>query len=273
MYEALPPSTDPSAFSAALQSQGDRGFRFLTPLAAIDGTVIENASVFVKYADVGYAYELKAETADSAAFLAQANEAGARGFRWVGPLSVNGTGFFLYRKESNSSAAYSYRADPMPASKADYLAQANALGAQGYYNTAPFMQFGAEARSVFEKDTAGNATYGYELGEFASSEAEAMAQLDEKGSRGFRFRGPASFPDGGAQTYVKDLSQAATFSYEALDLQPTMAAQITQANTQGARNFGLVGPIGLGSASKMLYYKPTNCTGTVVCVPTGPFGP
>lgn len=273
MYEALPPSADLGAFIATLQSQGARGFRFLTPLGATDGTVTESASVFVKYADASYTYEVKAETADSAAFLAQANEAGARGFRWVGPLSVNGTAFFLYRKESDSNATYSYRADPMPGSKAEYLAQANALGTQGYYNTAAFFQFGAEDRSVFEKDTTGNATYGYELGEFTNGEAEGMAQFNEKGSRGFRFRGPASFTDGGAQTYVKDLSQSATFSYEALDTQPTMAALITQANAQGARNFGFLGPLSVGSTSKIFYYKPTNCAGAVVCVPTGPFGP
>lgn len=276
LYEALAPSVDLATFEATLQSQGARGFRFWSPLSSFDGTTTESALVFVKSIDVTYTYELKPATASAAALIAEANEAGGRGFRWVGPISINGTSYGIYRKESGTNAAYTYRSAPMPASKADYLSQGNAQGAEGYYNSAPFFQAGGDSLAVFEKNTASNATYAYELGEPVNSEAEGMAQFNEKGSRGFRFRGPASFPaDGLAQMFVKDLSQSVTFAYETQAPQGTMAATIAQANELGARNFGVLGPLGTGNGteSRNFYFKPLDCTGPVMCAPTGPFGP
>ncbi|WP_280813710.1 hypothetical protein [Variovorax sp. TBS-050B] len=273
MYEQLPFPADADAFQAALAQQGARGFRYLGPLSAGSAVPPESGDVYVKYADATYSYELK-NPADADAFLAQANEAGARGFRWGGLVMVNGSFLHIFRKDGDAPSTYSYRAEPPAATKADYLAQANAQGAEGYYPSVPMFQFGVSAsRAIYEKNTSGSAIYATELGEVPGSASDAMAQFEERGSRGFRFRGLYGFSDGTVHLYVKDTSQAATFNYQALEPQAGMAALIAQANAQGAAHFGLIGPILLpGGTATSLYFKPNGCAGSLMCVPAGPFG-
>lgn len=269
MYEQLPYPADAAGLLNNLNTEGAKGFMFLSPLGA--GTSV--AHVYVKTGDATYVYELKSPPADASAFLSQANEAGSRGFRWVGALAVVGsTTVMLYRKDSDADATYTYRTEASAPDKDSFLAQVNAQGAAGYFNTAPGYVFGSGNTAVFEKSSAGSSTYAYELGDATADTSSALAQLEEKGARGYRYRYPYIFGSVRGSVFVKDLSQSSTFNYQALAAQATLDAEIAQSNTVGANGYGLVGPLGAGSEQRNYYYKPNNCTGVVLCKPTNPFG-
>ncbi|MEZ2298162.1 hypothetical protein [Variovorax sp. RCC_210] len=270
LYEQLPYPADNAGLLSNLNSEGAKGFMFLSAL----GSGGSAAHVYVKTGDATYVYELKSPPADAGAFLSQANEAGSRGFRWVGALAVGSTStvVMLYRKDSDADATYTYRTEAPATDKDGFLAQVNAQGAAGYFNTAPGYGFGGVISAVFEKSSAGNATYAYELGDAASDTNGALAQFDEKGARGFRYRFPYMFGSFKGSVFVKDLSQSSTFSYQALTEGATLEADIVQSNTLGATGYGFVGPLIVGTEQRNYYYKPTNCAGVVICKPTSPFG-
>lgn len=266
MYEQLPYPADSAGFLNDLNTEGAKGFSFLSPLTApASGS---GANVYVKTGATTYAYETKGEPADAAAFLAQANEAGSRGYHWAGAIGVAGTTVMLYRKDSGSDATYTYRTESAPTNRSDFVTRGNAQGAEGYFNVAPFYGFGGAVVAVFEKSSTGNSTFAYEVKDDASDTSGALAQFDEAGARGYRFRGPASF----GNIFAKDLSQSATFSFQALASNDTLEADIEQSNTVGANGFAFVGPLIVGSENRTYYYKASNCTGRVLCLPVGPFG-
>lgn len=275
MYEALPLAGDRGAFAANLNAQGARGFRFLSGFAfTTSPTTAEQVEGYVRDADTTYSYELHPITANNAAFLTQANEVGARGFQWVGSYIINGDQFYIYRKNNGAQGVFSYRVEPLSANKAGFLAQANGRGAEGFYNVAPaFLVGDPSAVSIYERNAAAGATYAYEIGDIAGNDTAYLAQLNERGGRGFRSRTEYLFGDGGGVIYAKDLSQSATFSFYTLEPQPGSTAFIQQANTEGAKGGGLVGGIGLPSgAIKTLYFKPLNCATGSLCVPVSLFG-
>lgn len=270
MYEQVPYPADTAAFLSALNSQGARGFRFLSPLTApLSGA---GADVYVKTGAATYEYELKTPPADANAFVTQANLAGSAGFHWVGAIGVNGTTVMLYRKDSDTSATYAYRTEAPAASKADYIARGNAQGADGYFNTVPAYAFGGSSAAVFEKSSLGSSTFAYEVADDAPDTSGALAQFDAQGARGYRYRGPYIFGGASGSIFVKDLSQASTFNYQALASQDTLEAAIVQSNTVGANGFAFVGPLIVGGEARTYYYKASNCTGLALCSPTGPFG-
>jgi hypothetical protein len=270
MYEQLPFPADTAGFLNDLNSEGAKGFMFLSPL----GSGSSVAHVYVKNGDATYVYELKAPPADAGAFLSQANEAGSRGLRWVGAMSVGGAAtVMMYRKDSDVDATYTYHTEASATDKDAFLAQINAQGAAGYFNTAPGYVLGGVNTAVFEKSSAGNATYAYELGAAAADTNAALAQFEEKGARGFRYRFPYLLGGGfNGSVFVKDLSQSSTFNYQALSEEATLDADIAQSNTVGANGYGFVGPLGVGTELRNYYYKPNNCAGIVLCKPTNPFG-
>lgn len=266
LYEQVPYPADAAAFLHDLNTEGAKGFRFLSPLTAPQSGA--GANVYFKTGDTTYVYETKGVPADADAFLAQANEAGGRGYRWGGVIDVNGTSVVIYRKDSGTDATYTYRTATPATNRADFIASGNAQGGEGYFNITPAYGFGATMVAVFEKSSVGNATFAYELKDDASDTSGALAQFDEAGARGFRFRGPYSF----GNIFVKDLSQSSTFTYQALAPQDTLAADIDQSNTVGANGYALLGPLGVGSESRNYYYKASNCTGPALCMPTSLFG-
>lgn len=269
LYEKLPIPADAAGLLSDLNAEGAKGFMFLSELGA-GGSI---GAVYVKMSDATYVYELKTPPADAGAFLAQANEAGGRGFRWVGALSTSGTSsVMLYRKDSDAGATYTYRSEASATDKASFLAQVNAQGAAGYFNTAPGYIFGGDNIAVFEKSSAGSATYAYEVGDTAADTSAALAQFEEKGARGYRYRYPYFFGSVSGSVFVKDLSQSSTFNYQALPGEATLDAEIAQSNTVGAAGYGFVGPLFVGAEPRNYYYKPSNCTGVVICKPTNPFG-
>lgn len=267
LYEQVPYPADDAAFLNDLNTEGAKGFRFLGALTAAQSGA--GANVYYKTGDITYVYETKAAPADADAFVAQANEAGGRGYRWAGASSVNNVPVMIYRKDSGTDATYTYRTEAAAASRSDFITRANAQGAEGYFNTAPAYGFGSAMVAVFEKSSVGNSTFAYEVKDDASDVDATLAQFEEAGARGFRFRGPYSF----GNIFAKDLSQSSTFTYQALVPKDTLAEEIEQSNTVGADGFALIGPMAVNSQTRNYYYKASNCTGPALCMPTSPFGP
>jgi hypothetical protein len=273
IYEGLTPDTSRAQFLSSLNTQGAQGYRYLSDFAFTATATLDQTSAFVKDQATTYSYEVQDVTSGSAAFLTQANSEGARGFRWAGELAVGTDMFFLYRKDNGSIATYSYQVLTQPASKTDFLTQANAQGAQGYYNLAPAFILGdASTSSIYEKSSQGNATYGYEITAVPTDDTSFMTQLNSEGARGYRFRGEFVFSDGTGAIFAKELSQSATFNFYGLDPATTSATFIQQANVEGAKGNGLVGGFVLPSGKiQTLYFTPGNCKGAL-CTPVSLFG-
>jgi len=262
MYEALPPAADVSAFLDRLNAQGARSFRFFSGLAfTTSPTSAEVVEAYVKDAETTYAFELLPDTGSVADLQAQLNAQGARGFKWGGPYVVGGQIRTLYRKDNGSASTYSYTVLSAPADSTGYLSQVNAQGGNGYYSVGGAYMVGGTTVLVYQKDAQGSATYGHEALGQPGSDADFLAQLEAQGARGFRFKTGYVFSDGLKLLYEKDLSQAATFSYQSLQPAANSADYIVQANAEGAKGNALVGDYGLPSGQiRTLYVKPASCS-------------
>lgn len=272
IYEGITPATSRAQFLSNLNTQGTEGFRYLSDFA-FAATPPDQTSAFVKDLATTYSYEVSDVTVGGAAFVSQANSEGSRGFRWAGELAVNADIFYLYRKDNSSSATYSYTVLAQPSTQGEFLTQANAQGAIGFYDVSPSFSLGdASASAIYEKNAESNATYGYEIKAVASDDAGFIAQLNSEGLRGYRFRTGFVFSDGNSQIFAKDLSQSSTFSFYGLDPAASSTAYIQQANGEGAKGNGLVGEFALPSTKiETLYFIPGACSG-MLCTSVSSFG-
>lgn len=275
IYEALPLASNITAteFLNQINGEGARGFRFFSGLAFSAGAgITEQVAAYVKDADTTWTFELQPDTASSADLQTQSQAAGARGFRFAGPYVVANTFYNLYRKDNNSATTYTTSLLPAAVSSSEFLAQANAQGANRFYASGATYQFGASTVQVYEQASSGNATYAYELLDNPATDAALLAQFDSEGARGFRFRTSFVFSDGTKTVYEKDTSQSSTFVFSNQPSQGNSAAYIQQANARGAMGEVLVGDYVLpGGTISTLYVKPASCAG-FLCTTRNLFG-
>jgi hypothetical protein len=263
MYEALPPVADVPAFLDRLNAQGTRSFRFFGGFAfTTSPTSVEVVEAYVKDAETAYAFELLPVASSVAELQDQLNAQGARGFKWGGPYSVGGQVRTLFRKDNNSASTHTYAVLTAPADSAGYLTQVNAQGGSGYYSVGGAYMVGGATVLVYQKDSQGSATYGYEALGQPGTDADFLAQFEAQGARGFRFKTGYVFSDGTRLLYEKDLSQSATFSYQNLQPAGNSSDYVAQANAEGAKGNALVGDYMLPSGQiRTLYIRPANCSG------------
>jgi hypothetical protein len=267
-YQAIPAS---GAFASQLNAEGANGWRYISGLAFTQGGSVDIKELFAKSSDTTYGYELLTSATTAAAFQAQLDAQGARGFVYGGP-DMRGE---IYRKDNGSTATFSYRVIAAPATEttAELLAQDKAQGAEGYYHVSGSLMAGSATVRVYQKELGSSATYDVEMLPVPSTEADFLAQLNAQGARGYRFKSGYSFGSEGLRNiYDKDTSQSATFSYSALPSLGNAADFVTQANAQGANGVILVGDYVMpGGATKTLYITPAACSG-LLCGPRNPFG-
>jgi len=269
IYELSPSTGSKQEFLSQVNEEGAKGFRFLSPLGFDGGA--NSQALFSKDADTTYTFvakdlDLTAEVSD---FQNELNEQGAQGYRWAGPLFLGDAGATVYRKDA-SATTYSYVVQSQGSAAADFLAQANNLGASGYYITGPGYAVGSDAVTVFEKASTG-AAYAYELLEPAGNENDFWEQLNAQGKRGFRFRTTYAFSDGARVIYEKDTTQSSSFVFYGLDPQGTVSDFLSQANAEGKKGSAWIGDLVVpGGAARTLYVTPSACTG-ILCVSHGPF--
>ncbi len=267
IYEALVETQDRATFLAQTNAQGARSFVILSPLIVggerINFYALDTPGVFT--------YRSLDTPATATAFEQLLNAQGADRYRFGGPLV---SGSYFYRDE-NSNRTFSYRVLVQPGASADFLAQANAQGGEGYNYVLPLF-LGATSYAVYVKENGSNAVYAWasqpSIGG-ATAASDLVAQANAQGANGFKFRTPFFFTDGQRNLYVKDTSQSATFAWKDNPDVASAAALVTQANAEGANGYVYRGSYSFSNPSqtRVFYFRPVNCSGSVLCSPSGPF--
>ncbi|WP_321859805.1 hypothetical protein [Burkholderia cenocepacia] len=265
-YDATTPASDGPSFLTLLNSEGAKGYRYLSDYfysAGNGGT----QSIFVNDGTAPtYTYQLQSAPGDWATFLNQANTQGTNGYRYEGPLTYG----YLYRKDGGSSATYTYATATLPLSQDAFVTQANGQGQSGYWFVGPMMVGSAQA-NLYMKNNASGSTYTYDALVPTSTVGDFLAQANSEGAKGYRAKGEMTFgpahPTGAvnvAWIYVKDQTQSPTFTYQSAATQSTGASFVQQANTFGAQGAAYLSDIALGTPSPAMasfYFTPKNCTG------------
>ena len=287
MYESQPAAiADATSFLAQINQEGAKGYRYVTSwtnkTSPVNFSGRPDALIFVSDGTAqSYTYEVMPAPASEADFLTQANAEGAKGYRyqgatrtWIGLCSTNTTtdslpcpeGLF-YRKDSGSSATYSYVTDPLPGSVTDFLTQVNGRGQSGYwfYGRITIFDYASNAFNspvtLYEKNNTSNATYAYEVQARPSTsdalyDSELLAQYNSEGARGYLVTSSFSDSANVMNVYARDPAQAAVYTYQSGVMQTDIAGQIEQANAYGAQGYAYYSGV---------YVKASNCSGDLLC--------
>ena len=111
LYEALPYLTERTALLAQLNSQGARGFQYISGLLV--GT--EFVNLYVKDQNTNYSYQAMDAVNTAGELLVQLNGMGARGFRFDSPQT---TGNYYVRDNTASLLSYTYELPAAPTTTA-----------------------------------------------------------------------------------------------------------------------------------------------------------
>ena len=275
IYESTPNPTSPSDLLAQLNAQGANGYTWFDPVALTGDAGAE----FVAYAKTGtatYTYEVLTMPTTLPDTLAQANAEGARGFARVTPVMAGLTSdgipneVIIYRHVVGSSATYSYESLTTPTTDADFLAQANAEGARGFFFTGIDAVTGNATSALYGKDSSSTAVYAYTAQPLNDSAAAFLTQANAQGAQGYRFYGAYFFTGQTSSIYVKDTTQSAQFVYSDQAVVTHISDYVAQANAQGANALRLFGELQFGPTAQDFYFLPQNCTG-LLCAPSGAF--
>jgi hypothetical protein len=244
-YKTQPRSTEKISaddFLALLNQEGAKGYFLYTDSYNSDfGWIFVNDG-----SGQTYSYELLFYKINQADFMIQVNGEGGKGYRFdtalfapfLLPPSEDGNSniiYSLYRKDSGSSAQYTYTTDLIPDNAEDFIAQLNKWGGAGYLFSFTDAPFGS---NLYVKNTASKATYAYDAPVGPITVSDFVAQLNSQGAKGYR----ALYKNrNGGMIYVKDETQAATFAYQANITIPT----IDKMNSYGTQGYAYLGWIPL----------------------------
>lgn len=271
--------TDRAGLLAQANAQGANGYAYLSGMAFSSSSFL---NLYVKDVATTYSWEALDLPANATALQTQLNAQGARGFAH-GSFMTDGTvNSVYYVRDAQGLAPYSYELLPSQTTSANFLTQANAQGARGFFFLGEFA-IGGSTVAIYGKDSS-SARYSYAVQSPTGQAAPDVfiAQATTQGQQGYRFIGEYVFSgnpgtDAFKNIYVKDTAQAATFEYQALPETTSGPALLTQANDQGQQGYFYGGatiffPNGYGQpgVTRNVYGKATNCTGTVMCRASSP---
>jgi hypothetical protein len=229
-------------------------------------------SMYIRSSSETYEAELLPHPLTQPEALAQLRAMAAKGFRWHGAVGEVAGGDGQAYLKGSSGKTYSYNVEPTPASgaAADYLARANAQGAQGFRHVGSIYSQGGQFL-VFEKLDSNDSRFVYESRSPPVRELDFIALLDDQGSRGFRFVARRFRSTGTGQVndfaiFERDTTQDAAFTYSTLHVLETAFAVFSQVNGEGARGAILYGSYVWEGRSRLLYARPYNCQGPI-CEP------
>ena len=228
-----------------------------TVLAACGGGGTDTPPAPPPGGDVSGVYRQEPTPANAQAAAQQLDRMGASGHVWVSGVASNEpapqTAQLFLNSTLRPAATFRYALDAEPGTMAQWLAQLNERGRQGYAYKGDYAY--ETARMVFVKDLRpayAAVTYGYEslpAGNDASLSA-LLAQLNTQGARGFRWLGlratsvaPATF----SNVYMKDNSHPSAYSYTAHALGASPAPADGQALLSAMRQGSAAGAHYLGT--------------------------
>ena len=258
-YEALNNTASRTDLLTQLNNQGAKGFNYFGP------NILGGAgfNLYAKDSSTTFSYEILDTQSTGATFVAQLNSQGAKGFDFYGPTTV-GT---VYVKESNA-ASNTFEVLAAPTTAAGFLSQINAQGDKGFLYMGPY-----SLGNIYGKSSSGNAKYSYRLAAQPATHDALVTQANVQGQEGYKFGGLeilSGDPAGAfVNIYVKDTYQASKFEWKTNFTATSAANLVAQANTEGAANFVYWFSVILGSTTREVYFKPTNCSG-VLCRGTSP---
>jgi len=192
-------------------------------------------------------------------FLAQLNQEGVKGYRYLydqsfisactdnnystcGPFPPPVSVFV----NDGMASSYAYELQADPGNVSDFLAQANAEGAKGYRFAGWYGMAMAPTAvtpppyALYRKDGASTATYAYVADAAGPMTSDAfVSQVNTRGQSGYWFYGRIGnyFP-AAANLYVKNNASSATYAYEAVTL-GSLDSYLSQFNSEGARGYRL----------------------------------
>ena len=275
VYESAPNPTSPADLLAQLNTQGANGYAWVNPIA-LPGDAGAEFALYAKAATATYTYEVLAMPGTLSDTLTQANAEGARGFARVSPvmagLSSGGipNEVIIYRHTVGSSAVYTYESLTPPTTDADFLAQANAEGARGFFFNSVAAEPGPLTAAFYGKDSSSTAIYAYTTQPLNGSSEAFLAQANAQGALGYLFFSAYFFNGQTSTIYVKDTTQSARFVVSDQPAVTHTSDYVSQANAQGNNGLRLTGELQFGSTPQVFYVLPQNCTG-LLCTPWGPF--
>jgi hypothetical protein len=186
----------------------------------------------------------------AAALVATLNTQGAAGNFYLGDYGIDDSLLVKY----SGTSTYSYRELPLATTEVDFLAQINAQGAQGYafLGNVGFPAAGGAFvfSSLYVRNNANSDVFNYETRAIALNVSAFLTQVGAQGLLGYRYQGDLVFsvPSTTSKSlFVKNLSRADQFFYEALNVTDTVPSFLTQANAMGARKYLIYGNVGLGN--------------------------
>ena len=177
-------------------------------------------------------------------FLSQANAEGAARFSFVGDNAFgdpfNSTIVAIYVRALAQSTTYLYQTMPLSNSPAAFVSQLNVQAAMGYRYFGDQNYAGISA-SVLVKES-NNAAYHYKSQPPVNNATAFFALINSEGALGYQYQGDVGFDDGNgnfvfASVFSRNTSAPTTYTYESAPTSTSAAALVTQANTQGARQF------------------------------------
>jgi hypothetical protein len=288
-YETQPNPPNSADFLKLLNQEGAKGYFYFFDNNNNNFSTHGLASLAVDYpvpfvndsTGQTYSYEVLEIPTTMADFITQANTEGAKGYHYDGRigwvvLNIQGSlpandvvsAGVLYRKDSGSSATYTYASEPVADSLSGLVDQANILGQSGYL----LMSIGGlgtpeqvGVANLYMKNTTSGATYTYEANTASiTTSGNLLAQLNSQGTKGYRTL--PGRPGRGWQIYVKDQSQNATFAYQAVsDQSGPQNLTVEQMNRYGAQGYAYWGYVTL-DATFAYYVKANNCMGLLCTV-------
>jgi hypothetical protein len=183
----------------------------------------------------------------------------------INPLGPNTSYFVIYEKNSGRNSNFTYKALPPAQTPADFLAQANVEAANGfvYQFDGAFLPNGPgsstppEIASIYMKDSAAAGSVSYEFLPPAANRDAFIAQLNNEGAKGFRWKVDSVFNAGTPSQQIVSLfvknSSEGTYSYDTQTPAAKSADFVTQANAQGAKSALYYGDQSFGTSPVVIY--------------------
>ena len=262
IYEALTAGISSSEFIAQANDEGKRGYRYLDHLAFGSSDIVV---IYVKDNSQSSTFIYEALTAgiSSSEFIAQANDEGKKGYRYLDHLAFGSSDIVvIYVKDNSQSSTFIYEALTAGISSSEFIAQANDEGKRGY-RYLDHLAFGSSGIVViYVKDNSQSSTFIYEALTAGISSSEFIAQANDEGKKGYRYLDHLAFGSSDIVViYVKDNSQSSTFIYEALTAGISASEFIAQANDEGKRGYKYLDHLAFGSSDIVVIYVKDNSLG------------
>ncbi|MEQ5839719.1 hypothetical protein N0A02_09755 [Paraburkholderia acidicola] len=127
-YAAAAQPTSTAAFLTQANAQGQNGYWYYGPLQ------LDSASTSLYFKDNSsastYTYDAVTPPQSIGDFVTQANNEGAKGYRFKGPLGFGTDAAAVYVKDQTQSPTFTYQSQASQTTSAAFIQQANAQGAQ-----------------------------------------------------------------------------------------------------------------------------------------------